>query len=147
MLFLARGTAPLGLPVGLIALQSTSLAGGPLSMTPKHKGTLNGTYTLPLPDSIGQVSVGATYSYQSSFYNTSSAAPGFTTLPSQKNLNLYVNWESIAKQPIDLELFATNVTNEHYFLVTIGGSFGFDSAYLNQPLMYGARLRYRFGAH
>jgi len=134
-------------PVGLIALQSTSVVGGPLSMTPKHKLTLNGSYSLPVPESIGQLTLGATYTYQSSFYNTSTAAPGFTTLGSQKNLNLYLNWDSIANRPFDLQLFATNVTDEHYYLVTIGGSFGFDSAYLNQPLMYGLRLRYHFGPH
>jgi iron complex outermembrane receptor protein len=132
-------------PVGLTALQATSAVGGPLSGTPKHKGTVNAAYSLPVPEALGKLSLGATWTYQTSFYNTSTAAPGFTTLGPQKNLNLYLNWDSIANRPVDLQLYATNVTSEHYYLVTVGGSFGFDSAYLNQPLMYGARIRYRFG--
>ena len=37
------------------------------------------------------------------------------------------------------------MTKEKFHVFTTGSSFGFDSAILNEPRMYGARLRYRFG--
>ena len=66
-------------------------------------------------------------------------------LPIQRQLNLNLNWASIANMPLHLSLFATNVTAEKYYVFTTGASFGFDSAVLNEPRMYGARLKYRFG--
>ena len=49
---------------------------------------------------------------------------------------------------MDLQLFATNITNEKYytFIAGIGFSTGFETAQLGQPRMYGMRLRYRFGS-
>jgi iron complex outermembrane receptor protein len=62
-------------------------------------------------------------------------------------LNLNLAWESIANKPIDLLLFATNVTDEHYYTwyAGVGTSVGFETAQLGQPRMYGARIRVRFG--
>ena len=97
----------------------------------------------------GPVAVAATFTYQSSEFNTQTApAAGFQTLElSQKNLNLNLNWNNVLGKPFDFSLFATNVTNEKYYEATSGifASFGYDVAYLNAPAMYGARLRYHFG--
>ena len=63
------------------------------------------------------------------------------------SLNLNFNWERIAGSPLDLAVFATNVTNRKYPVNTAGGfeAFGFTALYYGQPRMYGVRVRYGFG--
>jgi iron complex outermembrane receptor protein len=50
------------------ALIYSAQKGDPLAQTPKHRLTLTGTYTLPLDESIGEISVGGTYIYTSNQY-------------------------------------------------------------------------------
>jgi iron complex outermembrane recepter protein len=70
----------------------------------------------------------------------------FGTLAPSNLLNLNASWESIFASAIDVSLFATNVTQEHYYLYVPGlDSAGAEFASLGQPRMYGARIRYRFG--
>jgi iron complex outermembrane recepter protein len=136
-----------GPPVGFIGINFASAAGGPLSYSPKNKVSLTGSYKLPLDASVGSLAVSATFTYQSAQFNSQTAPPDFQTLPSQTNLNLNLNWNGILSSPFDLSLFATNVTDKQYFLSTAGvyQSFGYDVAYLNEPRMYGARVKYHFG--
>jgi len=141
----------------------TGLPGGPLGLSPKHRLTLTGTYTLPLDESIGDISFGATYVYTSKQVASRSddaafAAgaigfyPGFPVrnpgvLPSTNLLNLNANWQGVMGAPIDLSFFMTNVTNEKYplNLANYFNSFSFESQIVNEPRMWGFRLRYRFG--
>jgi iron complex outermembrane receptor protein len=68
------------------------------------------------------------------------------TLSPQANLNLNINWNEVFGKPLDFSLFATNVTDRKYVEATQGiyTSFGYDNAFLNPPLMYGARVKYSF---
>ena len=136
---------PAPLP-GFTQVNFASTVGGPLPFSPKNKFSLTAAYKLPLDESLGQIAVSATFTYQSSEFNIQTAPPGFETLGSQNNLNLNLNWDNISGHPLDLSLFGTNVTDKKYYLATAGltQSFGYDVAYLNQPTMFGARLRYRF---
>ncbi len=153
-------------------------AGDPLILSPKHKFTITATYTLPLDDSIGKVSVGATVTHRSSqitnytairfldsggfgdFVNgvpttffpagtsITSLTGGFdtSTRPPLTLLNLNLNWENVGGGPIDLALFATNVTNKQYY--TGGGGLiglGIDTWAVGEPRMFGARVKVRFG--
>lgn len=123
-------------------------AGSVLPLTPRNKYAISASYGLPVPDDVGRISVGATFTHQDSVLGQPSSAPGLRFLPPQDNLNLNLNWNSVAGGPVDLALFATNVTKQRYPVFTTGGyeNYGFDSLLLNQPQMYGARLKYRFGA-
>jgi iron complex outermembrane receptor protein len=129
---------------GFATYVPNAIVGGTLQNTPRNKGSVQPSYTLPLPDNIGKITVSGTYTFQSrAFGNNSSLS--LKTLPEQKNLNLNLNWTDIAGIKLDAGLFATNVTNQKYFLFATGASFGWDSVVLNEPRMYGVRLRYRFG--
>jgi iron complex outermembrane receptor protein len=134
-------------PIGFSAVFFPSTVGGPLAFSPKNKFAINATYTVPLDPSFGEIELGTTYSYQSSQFNSPTAAPGYQTLPAQENLDVHANWNSIYGKPIDFSFFATNITRKKYFVATNGiyTSFGYDVAYLNPPTMFGARVRYRFG--
>jgi iron complex outermembrane receptor protein len=129
--------------------------GDPLAYSPEHKVTATGSYTLPLDASIGKITLSATYVYTSSQIVTtgeqalaaSIGIPDPGKLDGYGLLNLNLNWDDIAGKPVDLAVFASNVTNEHY-RVSIGQSLpsaGFENALYGAPVMYGVRLRYRFG--
>jgi iron complex outermembrane recepter protein len=134
---------------------SSITAGSPLLLSPKNKYVVSGDYTLPIGPNTGHISIGAafvhtdkqlsTYDYQNP---TVVAAFGgnLGTLPPSNLLNLNANWESMFGTNIDFSLFATNVTQEHYYLFVPGlDSAGAEFASLAEPRTYGARLRYRFG--
>lgn len=118
--------------------------GQALPLTPKNKYTITGTYTLPLPESVGEVSIGATYAFVDDQIVTVSR---FGALDSYKLLNLNLNWRGVAGSPVDLSLFATNVTKEKYYIQNNDNfsSLGVASSVVGQPRMYGLRLRYSFG--
>ncbi|HEX7853718.1 MAG TPA: TonB-dependent receptor [Sphingobium sp.] len=154
------------------AVAGQAQVGDPLLLSPKNKFTVTGTYQLPLDESIGKISVGATFvhsdsalgNYSSRFYQgcaainplagcnalTSPAVAAqfqsLSYLPATNLVNLNASWNSIAGSPVDLSLFATNVTKEKYytFLPGITGT-GLAVASLGEPRMYGMRLKVRFG--
>lgn len=66
-------------------------------------------------------------------------------LPSYELVNLNLNWTGVMGSPLDLGLFATNVTDEKY-LTYVAGSWGsgMELGHAGMPRMYGARLRYNF---
>ncbi|WP_264446331.1 TonB-dependent receptor [Novosphingobium sp. JCM 18896] len=123
----------------------TSQVGGDLALSPRHKLTVTGSYTLPLDESVGKITFGATYTYTGT--QIASADSPLGRLPSTNLVNLNASWEGIAGTPIDLSLFATNVTKEKY-PVYVGGTYysaGIETLLIGQPRMYGMRLRYSFG--
>ncbi|HUD30629.1 MAG TPA: TonB-dependent receptor [Novosphingobium sp.] len=131
-----------------IALTPTAVEGGRLGLSPKHRLTLTGSYTLPLDDSIGRISFGATYVYTSSQVLSLATAPQFRNAPPSNLLNLNANWNDVLGAPIDASFFMTNVTNEKFPLNVNNAyaSFGMESQIVNEPRMYGFRLKYRFGS-
>lgn len=123
--------------------------GAPIPNAVPHKVTASAFYTLPLPESVGEISFGGTYVYQSSYRAVSDAVAGSNNgvLPSYQLVNLSLNWENIAGHPIDASVFVTNLTKEHVFLhVNDQETNGFLSSIIGEPRMWGARLRYRFGS-
>ena len=133
-------------PTRFTALIPTATVGGPLTLSPKNRVTVTGTYTLPIDSSIGKISFGATFTHTDSQIAAAPAATPIGVLPATDLLNLNLNWNSVAGGPLDFALFATNVTNEKY-LAIVGGSYnsaGFESVGPGQPRMYGGRVRVRF---
>jgi len=118
-------------------------AGDPLTYSPKHRFTGSAEYRLPLNNDMGDLSIGAIYTYTSSQF-----VDGNNQIPSTNLLNINAGWRNIAGSGVDLVGFATNITNEIYF-VTAGGGFessGIEDRLLGQPRMYGVRLRWNFGS-
>jgi iron complex outermembrane receptor protein len=114
----------------------------PLAFSPEWKYSLTAAYTLPLPESIGEITLAATYSYTDSYYLRETVVPDYDLL------NLNVNWNGLFGSPVDLSLFGTNVLENEYVVTNnnLNDSFGFTNAVLGEPRMYGMRLRYNFGA-
>ena len=98
------------------------------------------------PDTAGTIEFGANYRFQSSYQV---AAPTITSLRATavRQLDLNLDWNSVGGSPVDVSLFANNVTNQ-FTVVTLNGLrdiLGFDARQLGEPRMYGGRLRVRFG--
>jgi len=130
---------------GFLPPAATSRVGGALALSPNHKLSVSGSYTLPLDESIGQITFGATYTYTAKMI--ASADSPFGTLPSTNLVNLNASWTGVAGTPIDIAAFVTNLTKEKY-PVYIGGTYysaGIETLLLGQPRMYGLRVRYSFG--
>ncbi|WP_162854713.1 TonB-dependent receptor [Sphingobium estronivorans] len=121
--------------------------------TPKHKLSVDANYTLPLDESLGSLSVGATWTYTSTVvtnYSDPRYVSGYPVgiTPSNNLVNLNLDWKEVAGTPINLSLFVTNLTKE---VIKIPNQFPYafsggavHSGYL-PPRMYGLRLRYNFG--
>jgi iron complex outermembrane receptor protein len=128
-----------------LAFNPAATEGSRLNLSPKHRVALTGTYTLPLPDTIGTVSLGATYVHTGS--QIANAASPVGTLPATDILNINVNWDKAFGSPVDMAFFVTNVTDQIY-PVNVSGSFhstGFEGYMMAPPRMWGFRLRYSFG--
>ena len=148
----AADLAPLlnGTPFGTITPRVE--VGSPFNDSPKHKLTLGASYTLPLGESVGDISLGATWVYSSKYINDGSVPAsingiGLGVTPSHNLLNLNLDWKAVAGSPIDLAFFATNVTKEKFTVNSTGawGSAGVGEVLLNQPRFYGVRVRFNFG--
>ena len=126
-------------------VRPTAVVGEALSFSPKHRIQVTVGYTLPLPESVGELTIGGTYVHTAS--QQSNASSPFGLLPATDLLNLNATWRDVAGQPVDLSFFVTNVTNEKTWLAAGGffNSFGFDSAPLNEPRMWGMRVKVKFG--
>ena len=152
-----KAVAPVTLPATdpyVVAAQVS--AGDELALSPKHKLAVTAGYTLPLDPSVGQITLGASYSYtskqRSSYADRAPATLALTggvdigVLEPIRLLNLNVDWKSLMGSPVDLSFFATNVTKERYYSYVPGllTAAGFEVASLGEPRMYGARLKYSF---
>ena len=144
------GTFIVGTPFGQII--PTSVAGQSFTLTPKHRITVTGTYTLPMDEKIGKLSLGVTWTHASSSINDYSVPAfvngqpvGFT--PANDLVNVNVDWKGVGGTPIDAAFFVTNLFNEAYNVANTGGwnSAGVAEIILNPPRFWGFRLKYSFG--
>lgn len=124
------------------------LQGSAFPFTPKWKYTANGRYDFALADSAkGYVS--AQYVYQGKF-STAQTNQVFTRyLPGYGLLNLRAGVDNAFNQPIDVALFATNVTNKDYKIGVFDAynqGFGFVTFTYGEPRMFGLQMKYRFGS-
>ena len=133
----------------LIVATGQSIPGQTYPYVPKNKLSLGARYMLPVADDYGDISVGALLAYQShQVLGVFPTDPPATTLGgSYATLDLNLDWKNVLRYPIDVSLFATNVTDTIYRLggYPIYGIGGFASFVYGEPQMYGAKIKYRFG--
>jgi iron complex outermembrane recepter protein len=130
-----------------IAIIPTTREGQPLSLSPKHRLSLTGTFTIPVDESLGHISIGATYVYTSKQIASLATPTAFGIMPHNHLINLNLEWSNFLKKPVDLSAFVTNLTNEEFPLNVNNafGSFGLESQIVNEPRMWGLRARFHFG--
>lgn len=155
--------APIQFQNGSIAPNPTAAQGEPLTLSPKNKYTINANYTLPLDESIGEITFGLTFTHtdtQRSTFQTN-PYPGnqlvmkdgaivvdnreLGLLQATDLLDMNINWNNVGGLPVDLTFWATNLTKEKYYTWVTGLiGYGFDFAAAGAPRMYGMKAKVRF---
>ncbi|MBV8803526.1 MAG: TonB-dependent receptor [Sinobacteraceae bacterium] len=120
--------------------------------TPKTQYTLRGSYDLPLPGTIGTVSVEADYFHQSHiFYTDTAEGPTQGPLSSQGQgpygiVNTRLDWRSIWQSHFDVAFYVKNAGATRYntFGVMLYPSLGYNIATLGEPRVFGFETTYHF---
>lgn len=125
----------------------SAVEGGKLALSPKNRFSVTGTYMLPIDESAGRISFGATFVHTDKMVLSLGTAPQYQNSPASNLLNLNADWKGIMGSAVDLSFFMTNVTKEKMVLGVSNAwnSFGLESGIVNEPRMYGMRVRYSFG--
>jgi iron complex outermembrane receptor protein len=116
--------------------------------TPLQKFSLTGTYHVPfIAAEIGNVSVGATWSYQTHQAVANLASHQLGVLePAYGLLNVRADWKGIMGTAADLSFFMTNALDKTYRAGTfpLYEQLGFASDIYGEPRMWGFQLRYQW---
>src|SRR5262249_18789041 len=114
----------------------------------KNKFGFTADYKLPfVPDEMGDVHTIASYVHTGRIQYATGDVEPFGYEPGYGLLDLRLEWNNIAGQPIDASFFMTNVTDNVYKLGNYGvyTTLGVVSGIYGEPRMYGAQIKYRFG--
>ena len=119
----------------------------PFQYLPKWQYSVTATYTLPVDESWGDISISGTYSWYGHQYLSTNVGEIYPIMPSYENINMRIDWKNIFGNPVDASFFMTNVQDNTH---VIGGfpiytQLGFTSLVYNEPRMFGFSVKYRFG--
>jgi iron complex outermembrane receptor protein len=120
----------------------------PFLYVPKWQYGIQGTYHLPVDESLGDISFTATYSWYGHQSVSASVGEIFTTAPSYDLLDVRADWADFLGYPVDVAFFMTNALDNTYIqgAVPIYAQLGFTSLSYSEPRMWGFTLKYRFKA-
>ncbi|MDK2760240.1 MAG: TonB-dependent receptor [Sphingopyxis sp.] len=124
------------------------LNGAPFPYTPKHKYSIGGSYETPM-GGAGDLVLAVNYVRQTKVSTAQTNSSFYNFLPAYGLLNASVGLRDVGGRPIDLTLFATNITDEAKpvgVLDQYAGSSGTVGLTYTEPRMYGVRIGYRFGS-
>lgn len=114
----------------------------PILYTPEKSGTLGARYDMALGNGLGDLGLSANL-----YYAGEIEMYGYTA-NSYSITNLRADWSDVMGTRFDVALFARNVFDKEAVVapgvLTPVSPFG--SAIYNEPRMFGAELRYRFGS-
>jgi iron complex outermembrane receptor protein len=123
--------------------------GDTTALTPRSKASTTGTYTFPIPDTVGRVSLSATLTHTNKELTNYvdrafPAVAGLSVLPALNLVNMDLTWKGIWGTHVDVSGFVSNLTNKEYYTYIPGlfANVPFETAELGQPRFYGVRLRY-----
>jgi iron complex outermembrane receptor protein len=127
------------------------LSGSSYIFTPKYKGSVTGTYHLPVDaDRVGDIAVSTTWSFIGKSLTTSEIhVPdvGLMNVGPYNSLNADLDWRNVmGHQGVDASLFVTNIFNNKTNVGPLGAynALGVWGDMVAPPQMYGLKLRYSF---
>jgi iron complex outermembrane receptor protein len=125
-------------------IRSLAVVGARFPLVPTNKASVTTTVDLPVPQSVGHVSLSANVSYTDDYDYTTGV---YGTIPSVWLVGANLKWDSVGGMPVDLNVFATNLFGEKYYISANDNltAAGHVSRLVGEPRMYGVRLRYTFG--
>ncbi len=128
----------------------------PLQYLSPNIVSVYGRFSLPMSEDVGKVSLFLSYNWTDKqptapfsterFPDGTINEPG-VLLPSYGILNATIDWKGVLGAPLDLSLFATNLTKKDYIISNTGiyQTIGAQTVIYGEPRMFGLRLRYSFG--
>ncbi len=122
----------------------------PVQNTPRNQFSLSARYLLPIAETAGQLEGTVTYAWTDQRYGAQTtlpeAEPG-AWLPAYGLLNAGLHWTNIFGSAFDLQLYGTNLTDEHYRLSnsSVWNLTFFRSSIYSEPRMLGVQVGYRWG--
>jgi iron complex outermembrane receptor protein len=123
------------------------LSGIQFNYAPKNTLTATARYHLPIPEELGDLSLAAIYSVRSEENGGATDFFQSSRIQGYSLLNLRADWKGVYGLPLDVSLFATNVTDKLY-VTQNAESFapqGILGLNYGEPRMIGAQIRYHFG--
>lgn len=123
------------------------LNGAPFPYTPKHKISLGGSYEASLGNA-GDLMLAVNYARQTRVSTAQTNSSFYDFLPAYGLLNASIGLKNVGGRPLDLSVFANNITNEAKPVGVLDqyvGSTGTVGLTYTEPRMYGVRIGYRFG--
>lgn len=129
----------------------TDVSGEPIEWIPKDQLTASIRYTLPLDPNMGDMSVQASYYYQSKQMAT--LRTGYHPVEDRVKhvgsygiVNYNMDWRNIMGSPFDVSLYVKNAEDKRYPVggLTVVESLGVALWNYGEPRTYGASLRYNF---
>ncbi len=120
--------------------------GRPFSWTPPQKFSINARYRLPVDESLGNITVQATWDHSSHLYLTSQTDL-VQPVSSYDNIGARIDWRDVLNSPVDVSLFVTNLLDADYGTggIAVYNAAGFSTYVWSEPRMFGAQLKYHFG--
>jgi iron complex outermembrane receptor protein len=123
-----------------------SLVGIPFGYLPANKASVTTILTLPLDPAMGEVSMSASYSYQSKFFDAPAVQP-LDYISGYGLVNLNLSWNGILGSAFGALFFISNATDRTFRVGQYSNyvSDGRITSFYGEPRMFGVNLRYRFG--
>lgn len=121
---------------------------GPVGDTPKTSGTAWAEVFVPVPQSLGEISLrGEVYAQSGQYFsNAADTIAPRTRLPGYALVNGRLSWNKIEGTNFSAALFGENLTNQAYFVggMQLAVALGQNGAVVGKPRTYGVELSYKF---
>jgi iron complex outermembrane receptor protein len=132
-------------PVGFPLVVESEQVGRPFPFAAKFRGYAKVAYTLPLDESLGRLTISASINHTSGYFASGrllSWIDGWDTMAAS------LDWKDVGGQPVDIGLFATNLTQTKYYTYATDtlARLGNITKNLGEPRMFGMRVKVRFGS-
>jgi iron complex outermembrane receptor protein len=121
----------------------------PFQFVAENQFSLSARYQLPVDTAYGDISGALTYSWMDDQYTAPAAIPSSepnSTIDSYGLLNLSLDWKSVMQSNFDVQVFATNLTDEKYRIsnANLYQTLYVQSSIYGEPRMYGVALSYHW---
>jgi iron complex outermembrane receptor protein len=124
----------------------TDLSNAPFARAPENIIGASVRVDIPIPESLGELNVGASYYYQDEYSGNDNFNPATSWQAAYDLVNLNGEWSGAFGSPVDVVLFVNNALDEEFTTSVLAiGAATVNSAVVNEPRTYGVRLRYNFG--
>lgn len=126
--------------------QTVDASGLPFAGVPKWSWNVSGSYRLIDSDATGQISVRAQYFHQSQYFWQDAINDRDGQTKPYGLLDLRLDWRNLLGHPVDLSLFARNVTDHKYKTMGFApiATVGYLAYIPGMPRTYGLSLTVRY---